>query len=599
MAGTYRGALRPNIEGNKSLREPQEQGFLKIRNHFSSGGAEGEVGAVLPVGAGKTGLITLLPFAAASSRTLVVAPFVKIADQLHAALNPTSGNEYFYRKCAVLPAAGPFPEPVEIRGATTNRDDLDEADVVITNIQQLQGEENRWLNDLPGDYFDLLVFDEGHHSVTRSYEALKTKFPAARIVNLSATPHRADGQLMPGRLVYTYPVRDAIAKGYVKRLKALVLNPRTLRYVRHEDGMEVEVTLDEVIRLGDEEAAFRRGIVTSKETLSTIVDASIRELDRIRDETGDDRHKIIASALHHGHCHQIVEAYRARGRRADFVHSKEDSAANRRVLEKLERHELDVIVQVRQLGEGFDHPYLSVAAVFSIFRSLSPFVQFVGRIMRALRTAEPDHILNQGSVVFHAGAACAQRWEDFRDFSEADQEYFDQLLPVEGLDFQRADELEVTPGDRPLVRPVQIQKQDAVTILELPLLENDAAKAALQTLKVQGYTLEDIQAAYDHVPLPTTKVGERQAKRQSLDATIKTKAGEILNKHGLPHEGHTLDKNRIGKTNYQIVVSRFNTFIRERVSDKERYQFNREELDRAHELLPELAEEVEREFLRE
>ena len=32
------------------------------------------------------------------------------------------------------------------------------------------------------------------------------------------------------------------------------------------------------------------------------------------------------------------------------------------------------------LGEGFDHPYLSVASVFSIFASLAPFVQFVGRI---------------------------------------------------------------------------------------------------------------------------------------------------------------------------------------------------------------------------
>jgi len=221
MASTYR-ALRPNIEGNNSLREPQEQGFLKIGNHFSGGRAEEEVGVVLPVGAGKTGLITLLPFATASTRTLVVAPSVKIADQLHAALNPTSGKEYFYRMCAILSEGGPFPEPVEIRGTTMNRNDLDDADVVITNIQQLQGEENRWLNDLPDNYFDLLVFDEGHHSVTRSYETLKAKFPAARIVNLSATPHRADGQLMPGKLVYTYPVRDAIAKGYVKRKRSIV-----------------------------------------------------------------------------------------------------------------------------------------------------------------------------------------------------------------------------------------------------------------------------------------------------------------------------------------------------------------------------------------
>ena len=172
-------------------------------------------------------------------------------------------------------------------------------------------------------------------------------------------------------------------------MKALVLNPATLRYVRREDSEEIEIPLDEVRRLGEEEADFRRSIVSSEETLTTIIDASIRELDRIRTETADSRHKVIASALNFEHCHQIVEAYRARGRQADFIHSRQTGPANQRILDKLENHELDVIVQVRKLGEGFDHPYLSVAAVCSIFRELSPFVQFVGRIMRVIDKKKP------------------------------------------------------------------------------------------------------------------------------------------------------------------------------------------------------------------
>ncbi|WP_435529839.1 DEAD/DEAH box helicase family protein [Paraburkholderia caribensis] len=75
-----------------------------------------------------------------------------------------------------------------MRGTTTNRGDLEEANVVVTNIQQLQGDENRWLQDLPDDFFDLILFDEGHHSVAATWEALKAKFPAARIVNFIATP---------------------------------------------------------------------------------------------------------------------------------------------------------------------------------------------------------------------------------------------------------------------------------------------------------------------------------------------------------------------------------------------------------------------------
>ena len=147
---------------------------------------------------------------------------------------------------------------------------------------------------------------------------------------------------MAGTILYSYPVSQAIREGYVKRLKAVVLNPRTLRYVRREDNKEVEVTLDEVRRLGERDADFRLSIVTSTETLNTIVDASIRELQKRREVANDSRIKIIASALNYEHCRQIVEAYRAHGRRADYVHSKEDSAANDRVLARLENHELDV-----------------------------------------------------------------------------------------------------------------------------------------------------------------------------------------------------------------------------------------------------------------
>ena len=72
-----------------------------------------------------------------ANRALVVAPGVSIAGQLVADFDPST-SDMFYEKCHVL-AGGPYPEPVEIRGTTTNRADLDEAHVVITNIGQLQG----------------------------------------------------------------------------------------------------------------------------------------------------------------------------------------------------------------------------------------------------------------------------------------------------------------------------------------------------------------------------------------------------------------------------------------------------------------------------
>ncbi len=415
----------PNIGDNRHVRNPQREAYQALAQYAADPQAtEREVGIVLPVGCGKSGTITLAPFAFHSNRTLVIAPGVRIAEQLAADFDPTKPN-MFYRKCQVLDGP-PYPEPVEIRGTSTNRGDIDEAAVVITNIHQLQGETNRWLQGLPPDYFDLILFDEGHHSVAESWETLRARFPNARIVNFSATPLRADGQIMAGRVLYSYPIFRAIQEGYVKRLKAVQLNPRTLRYVRREDGEEIEVDLAEVRRLGETESDFRRSIVTSSETLTTIVDASIRELERLRESSGERRLKIIASALNFEHCRQIVEAYTARGQRAGYVHSREDGAANLRVMQRLEDNQLDVIVQVRKLGEGFDHPLLAVAAVFSIFSNLSPFVQFVGRIMRVIIQNDPGNVVNQGVVVFHAGANIARQWGDFQEYSEADQAFFDQ-----------------------------------------------------------------------------------------------------------------------------------------------------------------------------
>ena len=73
------------------------------------------------------------------------------------------------------------------------------------------------------------------------------------------------------------------------------------------------------------------------------------------------------------------------------------------------------------LGEGFDHPRLSVAAIFRPFRSLAPYIQFVGRVMRVVVQDEPDHPDNQGFVVSHVGLNNDARWDEFRELDLDDQ----------------------------------------------------------------------------------------------------------------------------------------------------------------------------------
>jgi superfamily II DNA or RNA helicase len=64
----------------------------------------------------------------------------------------------------------------------------------------------------------------------------------------------------------------------------------------------------------------------------------------------------------------------------------------------LEAGTIDIIVQVKMLGEGYDLPTLSVAAIFYPPGSLAPFAQFVGRAVRRLRASGANQ-LNAGDNI--------------------------------------------------------------------------------------------------------------------------------------------------------------------------------------------------------
>ena len=105
----------PSITGNPRLRMPQREAYTELARFAGNPEElEREVGIVLPVGCGKSGCIALAPFAFRATRTLVVAPGLKIAEQLHDDFDPAR-EDMFYTKCSVL-IGQPYPEPAEIRG---------------------------------------------------------------------------------------------------------------------------------------------------------------------------------------------------------------------------------------------------------------------------------------------------------------------------------------------------------------------------------------------------------------------------------------------------------------------------------------------------
>lgn len=410
-----------NIEGNDLLREPQRQAHLHTQRHF----AKNSDPAILqiPVGCGKTGIMATLPFGISSGRVLIITPNLTILKGISSSLDITTPN-CFWRARKVLKSMSMGPYRAILNGRNANIHDCIRSHFVVTNIQQLASSADRWLPQFPDRFFDMILVDEGHHNVAESWRKVFARFPDAKVVSLTATPFRTDGEPLVGTPIYRYTYASAMVNGYIKRLHAINVAPQQIEFTYRGDPRRH--SLDEVLALRDE-AWFRRGIALAPECNIHVVEASIRRCLMMREHTSF-HHQVIAVACSVDHARQLRALYEQRGFRAAEIHSDMPEEEREVVLNALRDRRIDCIVQVQMLGEGFDHPPLSVAAIFRPFRSLSAYIQFIGRIMRVNVESDPQHADNEGFIVSHVGLNNDARWHDFREIELADQQMFHDLL---------------------------------------------------------------------------------------------------------------------------------------------------------------------------
>jgi len=416
-----------NIETNDRLREPQREAHRLVREHFEQKRTPAVV--QIPVGCGKTGLIAILPFGISEGRVLIIAPNTIIRGGIAEALE-VGNPKFFLGKTKVLSSFAEGPFAAVLDGPQANIHDCTESQYVVTNIQQLASSVDRWLPQFPPNFFDMLLVDEGHHNVAGSWRKVFERFPEAKVVSLTATPFRSDGQRVTGDVVYRYPYAKAMLAGYIKQIHSINVAPSEIHFTYRDDARRH--TLAEVMELR-EEAWFRKGVALAPECNISVVDASIQRMRELREKTGQ-RQQIIAAACSIDHAHQIRVLYEQRNVKVREIYSEMDPDQRQAALLALDEGRIDCIVQVQMLGEGFDHPPLSVAAIFRPFRSLSPYVQFVGRIMRVLTQDDPGNPANHGYVVSHVGLNNDANWKDFREFDLADQQVFREWLETQGAD---------------------------------------------------------------------------------------------------------------------------------------------------------------------
>ncbi|EMR7681554.1 DEAD/DEAH box helicase [Yersinia enterocolitica] len=481
-----------NIEGNKKLRTPQVEAYIKIREFFSDP-QNREALVVLPTGTGKSGLISIAPYGVSEKRVLIITPGLVTKDSIRKTQEVLEDN--FWVNCDVMFSSKDIPIVNEYVSDISD-EHLESSHIVYSNIHRISGNRSTTLiNRVAPDFFDLIIVDEAHHAPAQSWRDAIQYFSNAKILHVTGTPYRGDNQEVPGVKIHETPLSEVMKDKYVKWLRKETVNASELFFYT-PDMPGVKLSKDDVLALKDKEW-IEKSVALSEECSKDVIEHSIRRLDELKKISTSVPHKILAVGCSITHAEDLYKWYTEKGLRATIIHSEMEPERIAASFKEIDNNNCDVVISVNMLMEGYDHKYLSILAIFRPYRSLNAFAQVVGRILRAIPDNEiaAFEIDNNGLVIFHEEIGLNVMWDTFqkevdrakrasvREYIFSDRDYVEREQALAGI---ASDGAYVSETDS------YLDDIDFNALFEQKRAEiSEAVSSQIEKIRLAGITLSD------------------------------------------------------------------------------------------------------------
>jgi superfamily II DNA or RNA helicase len=255
----------------------------------------------------------------------------------------------------------------ELEAITGERVGLEKADawagderIISASVQTLRGERlERWKSN----EFGLVIFDEAHHAVSKSWRAIADHFSGAKLLGYTATPRRGDEKALG--LVFDssaciYELSDAIADG-----------KRPPFVVKKINIKEIDLSACRKNKEGDFNKDDLDAAMAVEEALHGVVDATLKE-------SGDRRTIVFTTSVENAH--RIAEIFnRYRPACAMAVDGETDTDERRRIIAGHQRGEFQYLVNVGITTEGYNDERISCVSMGRPSSSRLLIEQMIGR----------------------------------------------------------------------------------------------------------------------------------------------------------------------------------------------------------------------------
>ena len=242
---------------------------------------------------------------------------------------------------------------------------------------------------------DLLIIDEAHHAAADGYERAMTNW-RGRALGMTATPWRL-----------------SLKEGFAHLFSDLVCGPQTMDLQR--DGFLCQTRVvtpppDRLIRGGElglsgdyTEGGIERANADSPDVMTAGALAFWQERAHGR--------KTVIYAVSVRHAHNLTTAFRAAGVSANLMLGNTPPDMREKMIRSFRSGNLTVLVNVAVATEGFDLPDASCVIIARPTKSLSLYLQMIGRGMRP-KDGEDDCVILDlaGNSLEHGLPSAPREW---------------------------------------------------------------------------------------------------------------------------------------------------------------------------------------------
>jgi DNA repair protein RadD len=366
--------------------------------------------------------------------------------------------------------------------------------------------------------FDVVVIDEAHRATAKTYGRVLNANRGAQIYGLTATPKRLDGRSLGDVfevIVESDPVSELIRIGAISKPEIWSVHPQDLADVAIKNGDFSRAELSEKVRrvvvFGDVIAHWR----LHARNLRTVV-----------------------YCVDINHAQVTYEAFCAEGIRAALVTNQTPTRQREQTLERVKAGDVQVIVNVELLTEGWDVPALDCALLLRPTLSETLLLQMCGRVMRGGKAKRPKILDHAGNFTRNGHRP---PWED-RVWTLAESTRKWNPKSRKGMQTQQCPQCGnvVAPNaaqcwgcERPFEVYTVVETNSSVVLQPLPLSKRDLAKQWLiagKSYRWIAYALKidllEVNAIADELAFADAKFATKRS--QHLSIVDRVRSGENI-----------------------------------------------------------------------